>query len=199
MTMTDMNEVNAVIENVASEVLTTMEHTNNEGEKMMSEPIEKSVNATQLVKTEPFNHEGDRTMNEPKANSVDTETEPTDTQTVVDTGQQIKTVQAGEDVDFIIDEEFKNLLPPLPTEDFAKLEQSILQDGCHNPLVICVFPDRSRILGDGHNRYEICTKHSLSYMTVYKDFKDRQEALDWMLEHQKNRRNMKNFNGRKPF
>ena len=91
---------------------------------------------------------------------------------------------------FIIDEEFKNLLPPLNAEDFEKLEKSILKDGCRDPLVIW---KEQKILVDGYNRHEICDKHGLDFKIEYKSFANRDEVMDWMIENQKSRRNMTKF------
>ena len=91
---------------------------------------------------------------------------------------------------FIIDEEFKNLLPPLNPEDFENLEKSILRDGCRDPLVIW---KEGKILIDGYHRYEICTKHDLPFKIEMKSFANRDQALDWMIENQRIRRNMNRF------
>ncbi len=50
----------------------------------------------------------------------------------------------------IINDELKNLLPPLSEEEAAGLEASILQYGCLTPLVTL-----NNILVDGHYRYRI--------------------------------------------
>ncbi|MDR2438607.1 MAG: hypothetical protein LBE12_04440 [Planctomycetaceae bacterium] len=57
----------------------------------------------------------------------------------------------------IIDE-LKNLLPPLTDAEFTGFEESILKDGCLSPLVVW-----NDILVDGHNRYDICSKHQIPY------------------------------------
>ena len=36
----------------------------------------------------------------------------------------------------IIDPEFRDLLPPLAADEFAKLEANILKDGCTTPIVL---------------------------------------------------------------
>ena len=85
----------------------------------------------------------------------------------------------------VIDEEFKGLLPALDKETFKSLEENILQNGCRDPLVLW-----ENILIDGHNRYEICTKHDIPFNTVDKDFKSREEVLIWIISNQVSRRNM---------
>ena len=91
---------------------------------------------------------------------------------------------------FTIDEEFKNLLPPLNTADFEKLEKSILEDGCRDALIVW---KEKRILVDGYNRLATCKKHNRPYEIEEKSFSDRDEVMDWMIENQKSRRNMNKF------
>jgi N6-adenosine-specific RNA methylase IME4 len=84
-----------------------------------------------------------------------------------------------------IDPEFKALIPPLAPEEYAQLESNIIAEGCRDPLVVW-----DGVLVDGHNRYEICTKHDIGFETVAKEFKDRDEAMDWMDANQLGRRNL---------
>jgi N6-adenosine-specific RNA methylase IME4 len=45
-------------------------------------------------------------------------------------------------------------------------------------------------LVDGHNRYEICTKHDLPFSILEKDFASESHAKIWMIENQDGRRNI---------
>lgn len=87
-----------------------------------------------------------------------------------------------------IDEEFKNLIPPLTAEEFQQLEANIIKDGCRDALVVWNYT-----LIDGHNRLKICTDNDISYRTVEKEFADRLEVKQWMLENQLGRRNLNDF------
>jgi len=86
-----------------------------------------------------------------------------------------------------IDEEFKSLIPPLKDEEYAVLEASILAEGCRDSIV--VLDDTNTIL-DGHNRYEICTKHGIGFKVLYKEFVDRSDAKIWIIRNQFGRRNL---------
>lgn len=88
----------------------------------------------------------------------------------------------------IIDPEFKNLIPPLTAEEYAGLEESILQDGCRDALIVW-----NHILIDGHNRYEICTRHGIPFDTVEMYFEDRDAVKLWMMKNQLARRNLNDF------
>lgn len=85
----------------------------------------------------------------------------------------------------IIDNEFKQLIPPLTADEYAGLEASLLAEGCRDALVVW-----NDILVDGHNRYEICQKHGIAFQTVQKDFADRPAALEWIIKNQFGRRNL---------
>ena len=88
-------------------------------------------------------------------------------------------------LDIVIDKEFHALIPPLQPEELAQLEANILADGCRDPLVVW-----GNVLVDGHNRYEICTRHGLPFDVVQVDFADRDAAMDWMDANQLGRRNI---------
>ena len=88
----------------------------------------------------------------------------------------------------VIDKEFAELIPPLTSEEYKRLERSILADGCRDALVVW-----GDTLVDGHNRYHICTKHNIPYTTVSKEFDDRNAAMLWMMNNQLSRRNLNDF------
>ena len=85
----------------------------------------------------------------------------------------------------IIDEEFKGLLPELDKETYAMLEENLLQNGCRDSLVLW-----GDTLIDGHNRFEICTKHGIPYNTIDKEFETREDVIIWMVSTQISRRNL---------
>ena len=87
-----------------------------------------------------------------------------------------------------IDETFRSLIPPLSEEEFKQLKENILKDGCREPLVVW-----NDTLIDGHNRYKICTENNIEFKTVQKEFKDKQEATEWIILNQFGRRNLSNF------
>jgi phage N-6-adenine-methyltransferase len=84
-----------------------------------------------------------------------------------------------------INTEFKSLIPPLSSEEYAQLEKNIIADGCRDPLVVF-----NNTLVDGHNRYEICVKHDLPFIFLEKDFSSKDAAKLWMIDNQKGRRNL---------
>lgn len=87
-----------------------------------------------------------------------------------------------------IDEEFKNLIPPLTPDEYKGLEESILKEGCRDSLVTW-----NDILIDGHNRFEICVKHNIPFQTVQRDFNNRENAIEWIILNQFGRRNINDF------
>lgn len=85
----------------------------------------------------------------------------------------------------IIDQEFKNLIPPLRQDERNGLEESILREGCREPLVLW-----GETLVDGHNRFDICQQHGISYQTKQINFTDKSEAKAWIIKNQFSRRNL---------
>ena len=84
-----------------------------------------------------------------------------------------------------INQEFKALIPPLSVEEYSQLEKNIIADGCREPLVVF-----NNTLIDGHNRYEICTKHDLPFSILDKEFANSGAAKLWMIDNQNGRRNL---------
>ena len=87
-----------------------------------------------------------------------------------------------------IDKEFAELIPPLTEEEYKGLEVSLIAEGCRDALVVW-----NGILVDGHNRYKICTEHSLTFRTTQKEFEDRDAAKLWIMKNQLSRRNLNDF------
>ena len=88
----------------------------------------------------------------------------------------------------IIDKEFASLIPPLSEDEYARLESSILAEGCRDALILWW-----EILIDWHNRYRICQKHGIDYDTKQLEFKHREEVLIWIMQNQLSRRNLNDF------
>jgi hypothetical protein len=84
-----------------------------------------------------------------------------------------------------IDLELQRLIPPLSQPELLALEQSIIAEGCREPIVIW-----DGTIVDGHNRYAICTKHKIKFNTIDKKFSDKAEAKRWMFSNQFGRRNL---------
>lgn len=84
-----------------------------------------------------------------------------------------------------INDKFKRLLDPLTQDERDGLEQSILADGCRDPLVVW-----NGILIDGHNRYEICRKYNVPFQVSYIEFKNENEARIWIIRKELTRRNL---------
>lgn len=88
-----------------------------------------------------------------------------------------------------IREEFKGLIPQLKPEELEQLEENILREGIRDPLIIWEVGDEF-VLVDGHNRFSICQKHKIEFPFKKVDFKDEQEAKEWMVKNQLGRRNL---------
>mgnify|MGYP004548441587 FL=1 len=77
-----------------------------------------------------------------------------------------------------IDPEFRRLSVPLSPEEENRLENSLLREGCKEPIVVwhgCIL--------DGHKRYEICNYEEMEYETVEMNFATKDDALLWVCKN----------------
>ena len=90
-------------------------------------------------------------------------------------------------VQFRIDPEFQNKIPPISDDEFRQLRENILEDGeVHEPLVVW-----DGILIDGHNRWKVIQENpSVRYSVREMRFPDKWAAFEWMYRNQLGRRNL---------
>lgn len=91
-------------------------------------------------------------------------------------------------MDLIINEDFRDLIPILTTEEFGLLTVSITNEGCRDPIVVW-----GRTIVDGHNRYDICRNLNIPFKTINLDFIDEDDAKRWIIKNQFGRRNLTPF------
>ena len=83
-------------------------------------------------------------------------------------------------------EQFEYLLPKLTKDERNALEESLLKEGCRDPIVTW----RGTII-DGHNRYSICKKHNIPFNVKEMDeLSDEDAVKTWMINNQLCRRNL---------
>ena len=85
----------------------------------------------------------------------------------------------------ILDKEFQSMLPELDKETYKLLEESLIEHGCRDALVVW-----QGILIDGYNRFRICTEHDITFATVEMEFDSRENVLIWIISNQVARRNL---------
>ncbi|MCT8978274.1 hypothetical protein N4T77_16930 [Clostridium sp. CX1] len=92
--------------------------------------------------------------------------------------------------DLRINNEFKNLIPPLMAEEREELERSILMFGCRDKIVTW-----NDTIIDGHNRYEICTRNNVKFgvLKMDYDFENEEEVKQWIIKNQFARRNISSY------
>ena len=103
----------------------------------------------------------------------------------------------------VIIDELRDLIPALGVDEYAQLEANILKNGCRDSLSIWETiqgkitentenSDKSiYVLIDGHNRFDICKKHNISFNVQLLTFTDLQEVKDYMIDLQLGRRNLR--------
>ena len=84
-----------------------------------------------------------------------------------------------------IDPEFKGLIKQLQTKEYLQLESNILMDGCREAIITW-----NGIIVDGHNRYEICTRHGIPFRIQEMEFDCREAVIAWICANQLGRRNI---------
>jgi len=84
-----------------------------------------------------------------------------------------------------INPELKKIIPPLTPDEKEGLENSLTSEGCRDSIILW-----NDFIIDGHNRYEICTKHNISFDTINKEFDSIEDVKVWMINNQKSRRNL---------
>ena len=91
----------------------------------------------------------------------------------------------------IIDPEFQSLIPPLSRDEYTQLEKNIVKDGIRDALIVWPQGNGNSILIDGHNRFQISAAHAgIRFEVREKNFKDRDEAIRWIILNQFGRRNL---------
>ena len=80
---------------------------------------------------------------------------------------------------------FRDLIPPLADHELEGLEEEIKHSGCYSPIITW-----NGFIIDGHHRYEICTKHKLTFTTEEREFEDEKAVMIWMIDNQMGRRNI---------
>ena len=92
-------------------------------------------------------------------------------------------------MELLINEKFKDLIPPLTADELNFLKESILKDGVREPILTW-----QNTIVDGHNRYSICQKYNIPFLTKELEFADEDEAVVWIIKNQLGRRNLTDFN-----
>ncbi|WKN31106.1 ParB N-terminal domain-containing protein [Porifericola rhodea] len=92
--------------------------------------------------------------------------------------------------DIKVKSELQNFITPLSEDSREQLEENIKLNGCLDPLTLWNKKNGDLVLVDGHNRYQICTKHDIPFRVRIIKFGSEEEAKDWMINHQLGRRNL---------
>jgi hypothetical protein len=89
-----------------------------------------------------------------------------------------------------IDPEIQFLCRTLDDGEYKLLVKDIEMNGCIDPIIYWEGHD---IIVDGHNRFEICTKLNKPYNCVPMRFDTKEDAINYVIDHQLGRRNLSNL------
>ena len=88
-----------------------------------------------------------------------------------------------------INEELRSFIDPLTHNEYAALERSLVAEGCRDALVLW-----GEVLIDGHNRYEICSKHNIEFRTVQNtNFASLDDVMLWVIDNHLARRSVSDY------
>ena len=88
-----------------------------------------------------------------------------------------------------IDASLRAYIDPLTPDEYQALERSLLDEGCRDALVLW-----GDLLVDGHNRYEICTRHGIAFRTTQNErFTSMDDVHLWMIDNHLGRRSVSDF------
>ena len=88
-----------------------------------------------------------------------------------------------------VNEELLAYIDPLTSDEHEALERSLLAEGCRDALVLW-----GDVLVDGHNRYDICTRHGIAFHTVQNTaFKSLDDVHLWVIDQHLGRRSVSDF------
>ena len=84
----------------------------------------------------------------------------------------------------LINPEISNISSKLSEENYSTLEASILKHGLLSPIIFATIKgnDNPFIL-DGHNRWDICSKHRLPYKKIDMIFNTLDDAKLWVINN----------------
>lgn len=91
--------------------------------------------------------------------------------------------------EIVIKKKFQQFMVPLSLEELEQLKENIIAYGCKDPLVAWINGDE-KILIDGHNRYEICTKNGIDFKVNELKFDSEEKVTQWIINNQIGRRNL---------
>ena len=87
-----------------------------------------------------------------------------------------------------INETLSHLMPPLSAEEESLLTESLLDNGCREPLVVW-----NGTLVDGHARYRVCRKYGIPFTYIEMKFESENAVVLWSIRNQIGRRNLTPF------
>lgn len=78
-------------------------------------------------------------------------------------------------------------LRALTADERDELEQSILDEGCRDPIVVW---QEENVILDSHNRFRVCKKHGIPFKIVRGGLPSLEAALAWQVRNQFAKRNL---------
>lgn len=91
-----------------------------------------------------------------------------------------------------IDPDFRDYFPPLEPDAYEALKEKIIHEGFTDPVKLWSVGYNNYLL-DGHHRYQICKELGIEPRHVFIKCTNKKEALEWIKNNQRARRNTSVF------
>jgi ParB-like chromosome segregation protein Spo0J len=88
-----------------------------------------------------------------------------------------------------VNEEFAELIPPLPDSDYEALKLSIKQNGQYDPIDV----NQDGIILDGHHQFRACEELKIEPTITRREFKDSLLTKQFIIETNSSRRHLTTF------
>jgi len=92
----------------------------------------------------------------------------------------VKTVKS-----LIINQKFRDVIPPLSAEEYTSLRESLISEGCRDAIIVW-----NGVIVDGYHRHAICTELNIPFNISEMPFGNEDAAIEWILRNQVSRRNL---------
>lgn len=90
---------------------------------------------------------------------------------------------------FVINDDYLNSIPRPSIDEFNALKMKIIEKGQQEPIIV----NSDMVILDGHTRYKILSERGMSINYMVRDFANKQEEFEYVVETNIMRRQLNNF------
>jgi ParB-like chromosome segregation protein Spo0J len=90
---------------------------------------------------------------------------------------------------FVINDDYLNSIPRPSIDEFNALKMKIIEKGQQEPIIV----NSDMVILDGHTRYQILSERGMSINYMVRDFANKQDEFEYVVETNIMRRQLNNF------